>query len=680
MFKEMIEPIIAYLRLHPHAGELIAFVVSFAESLPIIGTIIPGSITMTAVGTLIGASILPASTTLGFAALGAFCGDFIGYWLGFKYQEQIKRVWPFSKYPKWLAKGESFFRQHGGKSIIIGRFVGPARSTVPLVAGLLKLKMWRFVVAAIPSATLWALAYMVPGIMIGALSMELPAKKATEFIVFGLIAIVALWFIFWLIQYFFQTFARWINRHVDRLWAWLNHHHASKFVIRLITNQQHKRDHHQLTLILLALLSGLIFLALFANVVWHGPLLVFNQPLFSLLQSLHTHALNTFFILVTLFAQPNNMLITSVVVAAVLFATQQWRAATHFSVLIFLTAGATWFFKGLYHNPRPSGFMIVAQTSSFPSGHTILTTVLTSYLAFMTAQISKKGWHWVSYTLAGILIFLAALSRVYLGAHWLTDVLGSITLGFAILLLVIASYRRMPKATSRFAVKPWLWLAVLLPALIIPWLAYSKKNFQHAEFRYTPFRPVAIISEKAWWKKPFHFLPVYRTNRFGHAVQPFNIQWAAQLPHIIKTLKKSGWIIVMQKPTVKNTLQRLANDDPQYHMPVLPWQYKHRAPMLLVYKKIPHSKTIVELRLWDPFVQFHDHDKILWIGALNLHATTDKLLTTKRYLETMPNNGLLKKITRSLDHVRHKIIWVPKAKQPKRIQALHWNGAVLLMR
>src|SRR3989344_4492944 len=114
---------IHFLQLHPQWGIFFAFIISFAESFPVLGTIIPGSITMTAIGTLMGSSVLPTTPTMITAIVGAFVGDLLGYKLGNHYDTRIRNIWPFKKYGKLLDLGEAFFKKHGGKSVIIGRFV-----------------------------------------------------------------------------------------------------------------------------------------------------------------------------------------------------------------------------------------------------------------------------------------------------------------------------------------------------------------------------------------------------------------------------------------------------------------------------------------------------------------------------------------------------------------------------
>ncbi|WP_251366273.1 DedA family protein [Coxiella-like endosymbiont of Rhipicephalus sanguineus] len=180
--------------------------------------------------------------------------------------------------------GEAFFKKHGGKSILIGRFVGPVRSSVPLIAGLLKMSWPRFFLAAIPSAILWAIAYLLPGVLIGTVSLQLPRHVTTTFILTGLAIIVLVWLVFGAIQRSFSYLISMVNDAIDRLWQWLYLHHSSRFLLRLITNRRIPTDHHQLTMLLLAFLSLCCFFVLFIVVATLGPATNFNEPLFYFLE------------------------------------------------------------------------------------------------------------------------------------------------------------------------------------------------------------------------------------------------------------------------------------------------------------------------------------------------------------------------------------------------------------
>jgi len=628
MIHQLLENILAYFQAHPYMGEFFAFIIAFAESLPLIGTIVPGSITMTAMGTLIGTGVIPGFATLGWASLGAFCGDCIGYASGSFFQDSIRDIWPFSKYPKWLIASEDFFAKHGGKSIIIGRFFGPARSSVPLVAGLLDLGWLRFLAAAIPSAILWAIAYMLPGILLGAVALQLPPAKTTEFILIGLVVILMTWFFAWLVQRFFRELAKLINNTIDTSWDWLNEHHSSKFIIKIITNRKNPDDHYQLTLSLIAFISLLLFIFIFLNVACKTSIIAINQPLLTFAQSLRTNTLNNFFILVTFLAQPKIIFISTILIAAGLYWRKQERACMHILALLAATGITAGAFKLLFRSARPTGLFYISHSSSFPSGHTILAFVIYGFTGYLTARLVKENLRWIPYTISILIILLVGLSRLYLGVHWFWDVIGSFMLGLTLLLSTIVSYRRYPPKKIKNCPLN-IWLGIVAVAFLLPYSAYTAFKFNAKRLRYMPYTPVVSVSSKSWWQTPLKFVPLYRNNRFGHAVQPFNIQWVGKLSTIRKLLLNHGWKLYQYPHDVKTTLQRFTSYRPEFHMPLLPWLHHNKPPVLTLIKQLPDSKTIVELRIWRSHVSFTDSKLPLWLAAVNLHTPPKNLLSLK---------------------------------------------------
>src|ERR1700724_3063092 len=92
-------PILQWLNTHPELAGLATFLISAAESVAIIGTIVPGSVMMTAIGALVGAGIIPFWSTLVWAILGAIVGDGISYWLGYYFKNSLHDTWPFRQHP-----------------------------------------------------------------------------------------------------------------------------------------------------------------------------------------------------------------------------------------------------------------------------------------------------------------------------------------------------------------------------------------------------------------------------------------------------------------------------------------------------------------------------------------------------------------------------------------------------
>lgn len=675
---QLLNSAINYLHHHPHMGILFAFVVALLESLPIIGTIIPGSITMTAVGAMIGAGLIPGYLTLAIASAGAFLGDIIGFTSGRVFKDKIRDVWPFRKHPKIISVCETFILKHGGKSILIGRFVGAVRSAIPMVAGLLHLSWFRFIIAALPTAILWAIVYSLPGILLGAFSMEIPPKQLTEYIVIGVAIIVALWFIYWLIQRSFRSITTFYHRQIDRYWDSLEKRRASNLIIKLIYNRQAPDCHFQLSRLIICLVSLILCAVVFITIALQSGLMSIDQPLFHLAQSTRIYHLDAFFITLTLFGKPAIVMFIAFVISLGLIFTSQWRASTTLCFTTIFTAAIVYAIRLAHFSPRPPGFMIVSHASSLPSGHATISLVVYGLLAFFTGQ-RFKNHRGIIYTITGVLIALISISRLYLGAHWFTDIIASIFLGLTILLLAIISYQRLPNAHSALSLSKWAWLTCMLIVVFATWAGNVYFSYHIARYRYTPFYKKVTISKHAWWKTPLKFTPIYRLNRFGKIAQPLNIQWAGNLKHIEKTLTAHHWHYISRHQHVKDTIQRLSSDKPQYHLPVFESLYHNKPPAAIYYKAIPHQKAVYVLRLWNSHIAFHDHS-ILWIGMLNQLNPPHKFMTfAHRNLMSFAKLHTAATLYGKSPLWKDKAITVDARRIPHQIEHYQWDGKVWLI-
>lgn len=150
------------VRTHVVLMPPIVFVLAFGESLAFVSLILPATVI------LVGGSGIVSAAGIGFwpiwiaAAFGAALGDWVSYWLGFHYKETIGRIWPLSRYPALLPKGHAFFERWGTLGVFLGRFFGPLRCIMPLIAGICAMPMVWFQIANFASAVLWATAVLAP--------------------------------------------------------------------------------------------------------------------------------------------------------------------------------------------------------------------------------------------------------------------------------------------------------------------------------------------------------------------------------------------------------------------------------------------------------------------------------------------------------------------------------------
>jgi membrane protein DedA with SNARE-associated domain len=152
-----------FVRDHQAWAAPIVLALAFGESLAFISLLIPAWGALVAIGALIGASGISFWPVWIAGGIGAALGDWVSYWFGFKYKEKVAQMWPLSRYPEILPRGEAFVKNWGVPSIFIGRFFGPLRASVPLVAGIFEMSYWRFQVANFVSALVWSAALLLFG-------------------------------------------------------------------------------------------------------------------------------------------------------------------------------------------------------------------------------------------------------------------------------------------------------------------------------------------------------------------------------------------------------------------------------------------------------------------------------------------------------------------------------------
>ena len=162
--------------------------VTFAESLPIIGLLVPGSTLIVFAGLL---AFHGKSTLLGLmivAMAGAFLGDLLSFRLGTRYGSILLRMGIFQSRRRLVKQAETFFVLHGGKSIFFARFLGPIRGITPFIAGLSGMPAGSFRIYTLISALLWGISYPALGYLGGSSWQHAQSLTAR----FGLVIVILL--------------------------------------------------------------------------------------------------------------------------------------------------------------------------------------------------------------------------------------------------------------------------------------------------------------------------------------------------------------------------------------------------------------------------------------------------------------------------------------------------------
>ncbi|WP_130100178.1 DedA family protein [Siccibacter turicensis] len=172
--------------------------VAFLESLALVGLLLPGTVLMAGLGALIGSGEVNFYQAWMAGIVGCFLGDWISFGLGWRFKKPLHR-WSFLKKNKALLdKTEHALHQHSMFTILVGRFVGPTRPLVPMVAGMLDLPVRKFVLPNVIGCVLWPPFYFLPGILAGA-AIDIPDDMQSSWFKWLLLGVaLLLWVAGWL--------------------------------------------------------------------------------------------------------------------------------------------------------------------------------------------------------------------------------------------------------------------------------------------------------------------------------------------------------------------------------------------------------------------------------------------------------------------------------------------------
>jgi len=349
-----------------------------------------------------------------------------------------------------------------------------------------------------------------------------------------------------------------------------------------------------------------------------------------------------------------------------------WYIAAHwFGVMVLgvVTVGGA---KFLLYLPRPGEVLYEKYASSFPSAHTALSLAFYGFLAVIIARESKKQDRRIPYIISGILVALIALSRLYLGVHWLTDVIGSFLLGLVIVLLATISYRR--RHNLHFPAQQITLTA--LGIFISVWFACSAIRFHKQIEEYSLIWPKTTVT----LNQIATTAPLYRLNRLGDAIEALNVEWVGDIETIKQSLLKQGWKMQPAKINSINIVKGLFDSSAIYHLPIFPQLYHNKPVVLLLTKETGQDNTILMLQLWESDISLSDVNSPLWVGSVEYYHPDSHLLSFNNFKHKPEFIGATEILTTYLKdfNVGHKVYL--QKQQPLKMVELHWNGKLLVIR
>lgn len=616
MMTSLVSSIIEFLTVNPHVAYLAVFLLALSESIPIIGAVVPGTAVILALSALVPSGILLLWPLLVAATLGAIAGDGLSFWLGHRYHREILGFWPLNRHPELIQSSETFFERHGSKSVFLARFVPGVRAFIPLLAGMMGMAVSRFYAVNVASALAWASSHILSGVLAGA-TFSILGAAAKPLAILLVVLFAAGWALLHIVRW---TLRRGVPYFIDalgrmRYWAGTHNTWLSRSVTHLLDPSRPEARTLTLSAVLLVGAAWLFF-GILEDVVSGDPLLLADSAIYHALQDLRTAPGDAVMIAITELGDTQVVMAVTMVVLLWLMWKRAWRTATYWLVAITGASTLNTVIKVALHRARPGELLYSGWSAfSFPSGHSTVNVVLYGFLAFLIAREIRPAWRLVVTLGAATLIFLIAFSRLYLGAHWFSDVLGGMAFGSAWLALLGLSYlRRQTGRIESIGLLAAGCLALILAGGLNIYRSHATDSDRYAIKIGTP-----SMTATDWWASGWEQLPARRIDLTGETNEPLTFQWAGGLLELQDVLQRNGWRDSAAW-TPLSALNWLSIQTDSAALPVTPLFASGRLPSLTLIR--PNSggaltSSRLVLRVWVvDFELTNGRTSALWMGSV----------------------------------------------------------------
>ncbi|CAN5525884.1 bifunctional DedA family/phosphatase PAP2 family protein [soil metagenome] len=534
---EYIQPYLTYFSDHPVWAIAILFLIAFGEALLIIGLFVPSTAVLVGGGMLVGTGHLSFWPVFAAIAVGAVAGDQVSYWAGRLFGQRLKTLWPLSNYPGLVERGEDFVRQHGGKSIAIGRFVPGVKAVVPGIVGMFGMGQLYFASINIASGIVWTACHVFPGILLGqglAMAGELSGRLVIVLLVLLTLLAVAGWLIRLAIGGLGPYFDR--AQHALSAWACRRPERWAR-VLGGVISPDHPGSAAIIIFSFVAVTAFISFLSLLSKLFGGSTLAEADVSVHNMMQSLRNAPGDEIMTMITMFGDWEVMLLLALAMVLWLI----WRGAWRVSLALALTVLSARLFVPIMkiglQRARPLDVHGLLETFSFPSGHTTFATVTFGVLAVLASQGLRTWGRALVFATAGIAVIAIAYSRIYLGAHWFTDVVG----GFLFGTVMIAAFGIAVEAVPSRRIMPFGLTVCALAVFLVAGTANIASNYDANAALYEPREAIVLYDRTQWLAGGWASVGLRRVDLVGKRDEPLMVQWVGDLAPLESGLTQLGW-------------------------------------------------------------------------------------------------------------------------------------------
>ncbi|MGH6854188.1 MAG: phosphatase PAP2 family protein [Aestuariivirga sp.] len=534
---DYIQSYLDYFIAHPDWAIVLIFLIAFGEALLILGLFVPSTVILVSAGALVGTGHLPFWPVFLATCIGAIAGDQISYWVGRLYGTRLKTYWPLNYYPVLVARGEDFVRRHGGKSIAIGRFIPGVKAVVPGIVGMLGMGQLYFAAINISSGLVWSAAHVLPGILLGqslAFASELSGRLVLVLLtLLGILALAG-----YVIRMIAGGLSPYFSHVLDRIAAWARSK-KSRSMQRLARAVTSGNPRSALVVLFAAIVfTGVIVLAdMSIGIMSNQAVSNIDVSVFNLLKEMRNAPADEIMITITMLGDGLVMTALAAAIIIWLIGHKAYRAALAATIAVLAGKIFVPVLKYGIQRPRPVEFYSGAELFSFPSGHATMAALIFGILAVLVSHSMGRWARALVYAVCALAVVAIAYSRVYLGAHWLSDVLGGLLFGS----VVAAAFGVAIEAIPPRRIKPVGLFGAALIVFITAGAFHVFTGYERAEAAYAPPQIIANTTVGGWQLGGWKQLPVRRIDLAGKPEEVFLVQLAGNLDTFRDAMTAAGW-------------------------------------------------------------------------------------------------------------------------------------------
>jgi undecaprenyl-diphosphatase len=439
---------------------LLVGALAFAETGAFIGLIAPGETAMLLGGLVAGQGQIDVVTLIGIVWVCAVAGDMTSFYLG----RRLGRAFLVRHGPKVqitderLGTVEAFFDRHGGKAILIGRFVGLVRAIAPFLAGSSGMSLRRFAPYDIIGAGLWGSTFVLLGYVFWQSFSTLVTYAKKGALALGTVIVLAVGIV-WLVRWVRRTENRratrqWLERQAERpvlrpLAAALrpvvrSSRAPARFVWHRVTPGDLGLE--LTTIAAVAVVGAYGFVAQYVKVD-DGRTPIGDHATFDMARDVRTAPLVDAAKIVTSLGS----LPVAIALVLVAWLVLLWRREVVESLVLgvglALTYAGVQVAEAAAGRRGPPDALVTTDATSFPSEHAAYAMTWVAAAVVLSRVLPSLASRFAFVTIGVAVAAVVGITRVYLGAEWLSDVVAGWGLGAALfgacglLALVVAHLR-----------------------------------------------------------------------------------------------------------------------------------------------------------------------------------------------------------------------------------------------